>query len=118
MKTVKDISELKRLALAKGASVEVGATRYNTTGERVAAMPRKEAPPEPAAPPPTLPPPPAPEVRVDLAPVAQAQERLGQLVAQMMSQLPQPAAPVREWLFTVERDNNGLLTSIRAIAQE
>jgi len=49
--------------------------------------------------------------------VAAAQERLGQMMAQMMSQLPQPAAPVREWLFTVERDSNGLLASIRATAQ-
>lgn len=125
MKTVKDLTELKQLALSRGATVEVGASRYNTTGERVTAFPKKAAAveKEPAKAEPMrqvtepAPPPPATEVKVDLAPVAAAQERLGQMLAQMVSQLPQPAAPVREWLFTVERDSNGLLASIRATAQ-
>ena len=119
MKTVKDLTALKQLALSKGAAVEIGATRFNSSGDRFDKMIRPQTPIKVEAPikAEPAPPPPATEVKVDLAPVAAAHERLGQMMAQMMSQLPQPAAPVREWLFTVERDSNGLLASIRATAQ-
>ncbi len=126
MKTVKDLTELKQLALSRGAAVELGATRFNSSGDRFEKLMRPQTPIKPEPPikaepkrqvTEPAPPPPATEVKVDLAPVAAAQERLGQMMAQMMSQLPQPAAPVREWLFTVERDSNGLLASIRATAQ-
>lgn len=128
MKTVKDLTELKQLALSRGATVEVGASRYNTTGERVTAFPKKVAAVEkepmsaekmaaaaevkPVAAEPA-PPPPATEVKVDLAPVAAAQERLGQMMAQMMSQVSQP---VREWEFSLVRNPDGTLASIRARA--
>lgn len=116
MKTVKSIADLKQLALAKGATVEVGSTRYNTTNERVRAFPKKAEPaPAPAPVEPALQ---APEVRVDLAPMADAQIKIGEMLAQAIASLPQPQSAVREWLFTVERDENGLLTTIRASAQE
>lgn len=117
MKTVKSIAELKQMALARGATVAVGNQRFNTTGERVAAMPKRETakPAEPAPAP--APAPAAPEINVDMAPVAQAQERMAQMLSQALASMPVPAAPVREWLFTVERDSSGLLTSIRATAQ-
>lgn len=115
MKTVKSIADLKQLALAKGATVEVGSTRYNTTNERVRAFPKK-AEPEPA-PTPEAPAPQAPEVRVDLTPMADAQIKIGEMLARALASQPSPSAPVREWLFTVERDGDGLLTSIRATAQ-
>lgn len=118
MKTVKSIADLKQLALAKGATVEVGSTRYNTTNERVRAFPKKVEPePAPAPPPPPAAPAPAPEVRVDLAPMADAQMKIGEMLARALASQPAPPAPVREWLFTVERDGDGLLTSIRATAQ-
>lgn len=119
MKTVKSMADLKQIALARGASVSVGDTRFNTGGERVeraAPVKRPEPKTEPVvtrepAPMPT------PQVNVDMAPVAASQERVAQMLSQALAALPQPTAPVREWLFTVERDANGLLTSIRATAQ-
>jgi hypothetical protein len=122
MKTVKDLTELKQLALEKGAAVAIGSTRYNTDGGRVKVFPKKNPPPASSPttePTPTPAPAPAPaptEIKVDLTPVASAQERLGQLMAQMMSQMPRPASPVREWSFTIERDKDGLLTGIKATA--
>lgn len=117
MKSVKSIADLKQLALAKGATVEVGSTRYNTTNERVRAFPKKaeaepapvEVKPEPVA---------APEVRLDLAPMAAMQERVGEMLASAIAAMPRSAPPVREWLFTVERDESGLLTAIKATAKE
>lgn len=114
MKSVKSIADLKQLALAKGATVEVGSTRYNTTNERVTTFPKKAAP-EPA-PVEAKPEPVAPEVRVDMAPIADAQMKMGEMLARALASQATPPAPVREWLFTVERDSDGLLTSIRATA--
>lgn len=109
MMRVKSISELKRVAIQQGATVEVSGERFNTAGVR-ASLNRPQ--PEPAAPTP------APQPVLDTAPFAQAHEKLGAMFAAAIASLPQPAAPVREWLFTVERDKDGLLTSIRATAQE
>ena len=122
MKTVKSVADLKQLALARGARVELGNTRFNTTGERVTGFPKREMPaaaepaPKPEPREPAAPPPPA-EVRVDLAPVAEAQLKMGEMLARALASQPTPQAPVREWLFTVERDDSGLLTTIRATAQ-
>ncbi len=118
MKTVKSVADLKQLALARGASVEVGTTRYNADGEKIARLERKPAVTQPEPKPEPKPAPaPAPTVNVDMAPVAASQERVAQMLSQALASIPQPSAPVREWLFTVERDENGLLTSIRATAQ-
>ena len=121
MKTVKSVADLKQLALARGARVELGNTRFNTTNERVKAFPKPtpapapmEAKPEPREP---AAPPPAPEVRVDMAAVADAQLKMGEMLSRALASQSTPQAPVREWLFTVERDGSGLLTSIRATAQ-
>lgn len=119
MKTVKSIADLKQLALARGAKVELGATRFNTTGERVKAFPKPSPAPAPVeAPAPVPVPMPAPEVRVDLEPVAAMQERVGQMLANAIASMPKSAPPVREWLFTVERDESGLLTAIKATAKD
>lgn len=116
MKSVKSIADLKQLALTKGATVEVGGTRYNTTNERVRDFPKKAEPaPAPVEVKPA--PAPAPEVRMDLAPLADAQVKMGEMLARALASLPAPSAPVRQWLFTIERDESGLLTSIRASAQ-
>lgn len=117
MKTVKSLADLKQMALAHGASVEVGSTRYNTDGEKIAGIPRRPAAAPVTKTEPKPEPMPAPVVTVDTAPVAAAQERVAQMMAQALSSIPKPSAPVREWLFTVERDENGLLTGIRATAQ-
>ena len=110
MKTVKSISELKRMAVQKGATIELGSDRFNAGGVKAAvgAVERRPAPVAAPMPPPAI----------DAAPLAQAHEKLGAMFAAAIASLPQPAAPVREWLFTVERDKDGLLTSIRAIAKE
>lgn len=121
MKIVKSVADLKALALETGASVEIGSQRFNTTGDKLKPGPRKvEAQPaaEPSPPPPApVPAPaPAPEVHVDLAPVAQAQSQIGTMLAQALMSMPRPAEPVREWEFTINRNPDGTLASIRARA--
>jgi hypothetical protein len=114
MKSVKSIQDLKKMALRKGATVEIGAERFNTAGVRAQVVPK------PAPPPPQVKDEPAPPLAatIDMKPMALAQEKLGAMLAHAIASLPQPHAPVREWLFTVERDKDGLLTTIRATAQE
>lgn len=118
MKTVKSVADLKQLALARGARVELGNTRFNTTNERVKAFPKREAAAVDSAPTPpqemALPPPaPAPQVQVDLAPVADAQLKMGEMLAQAIAAIPTPA-PQTAWRFTVNRDARGLIESIDA----
>lgn len=111
MKSVKSIQDLKKMALRQGATVEIGSERFNTAGVRAQVVPKPAPKPAPA-------PPPTPAVAaIDMAPMALAQEKLGAMLAHAIASLPHPAAPVREWLFTVERDKDGLLTNIRARAQ-
>jgi hypothetical protein len=116
MKTVKSISDLKQIALRTGATVAMGNSRFNTAGLKTAPVPERPRERErPTAPPPA----PAP---VDMAPMvsamSQAQERMGAMLAAAIASLPQPGQPVKEWIFTVERDKDGLLNRIRATAQE
>lgn len=114
MKTVKNIAELKRLALSSGASVSVGGRRFNTDGERVVTEPRREV--EKTAPAPM--PMPAQEVTIDMTPLAMAHDRMARMLSDTLLSMPKPESAVREWLFTVERDKNGLLVSITATAKE
>lgn len=108
MKTVKSASHLKQMALRTGATVTLGREQFNTAGVKAATKPIK-APQirqqDPIAPAP-----------VDLAPLALAQERVGSLIAQAIASATKSPAPVREWLFTVQRDKDGLLTAIHAKA--
>lgn len=113
MKTVKSVSDLKKMALRQGATVDFGSQKFNSAGVRAQVVQRETPRPEPEPPPPAPPP-----TQVDMAPVAMAQEKIGAMLAAAIASLPQPHAPVREWLFTVERDKDGLLTTIRATAQE
>lgn len=121
MKTVKSVADLKAMALARGATVEMGATRFNTGRDKVA---RLERPAPTPAPEPTPVPPPtaAPEVKVDLEPVAAAIERAQVLQAQLMQSMLQqiamlqPGTAPQEWEFTVNRNPDGTLASIRAKA--
>lgn len=113
MKSVKSIQDLKKMALRQGATVEIGSERFNTAGMRSKALtsmaPRPPDPPKPL---------PAPVAQtIDMAPMAIAHEKMGVMLARAIASLPQPHAPVREWMFTVERDKDGLLTNIRATAQ-
>jgi hypothetical protein len=115
MKTVKSVSDLKKMALRQGATVDFGSQKFNTAGVRAQVVQRETPRAEPPAP--TPPPSPTPAA-VDMAPVALAQEKIGAMLAHAIASMPRPHAPVREWLFTVERDKDGLLTTIRATAQE
>lgn len=117
MKTVKSLAELKSLALEKGAAVEVGTQRFNTSEDKLKPGPRKVD--QPPAPEPAPAPAPVAEptmVNVDMSPIAASQDRVGALIAQSLASLPQPAAPVREWEFTINRNPDGTLASIRARA--
>lgn len=141
MKKVKSLAELKRMALAKGAALEVDGDRFNTTEERVHAKqpepPKVELPPEP---PPAEPVPvftpyagvtpqvvfdrqPVTEqitVHLDMGPVAQAiegnNERLVEVLAEGIRQLPvapQQAKP-HSWVFKIKRDTRGFIESVEA----
>lgn len=125
MKSVKSLSDLKRVALTSGASVAVGGKHFNADGEetRVVAMPKqaprvKEEPAPEPTPAPAPPPAPAPVVNVDLTPIAQSQMVLAHTLANALQNLPQPAAPVRKWKFTVHRNKAGFLESFTAEAEE
>ena len=121
MKSVKSLSELKRMAVQKGATVELGTARFNAGGEKIARLeraPSKSEPPAPA---------PAParenaEVNVDMSPVAAAIERAQALQAQMLQSVLQqlahlqPGQSPQEWEFTVNRNPDGTLARIRAKA--
>ena len=128
---VKSASDLKRLALQTGASVEMGGGRFNTSMER--------ARPEPTTPPlspvvvvaPVEAPPPGPapqpvshteqvQVNLDMGPVADAvnkgNERITEVITQSLKQLHVPAQgqkPCR-WIFTIKRDTRGFIESVEA----
>lgn len=117
MKRVKSIDDLKRVALSRGAVLELEGERFNTTGDRVNFRKPAEPEPQPEPTPPvsieperTTPEPQpytgvVPEVvldrqpvteqiaiHLDMAPVAQAievnSERLADVLAEGMRQLP------------------------------
>jgi hypothetical protein len=123
MKTVKSVADLKRLALETGASVAVGGSKFNAEGEKITPSPKQPKTPEAPAPKPEPKvEPPAPAMQVDLTPVASAIERSQALVAQVMqsvgqalSELKSDAAP-EEWEFSINRNSDGTLASIRARA--
>ena len=127
MKTVKSLADLKQTALAQGATVSVGGRQFNASGEaaRVVAMPKQGTPvPKPDAVPDATPAPapnvevhPVNNVHVDTAAIAQAQMSVGRMVADALASLPAPAQPVKEWVFTVERDANGYTKTITAKAK-
>lgn len=136
MRRVKSQADLKRLALAAGAQVELGATKFNTTMDKVT---RVE--PEPAPPPPELPPPapaslpvvlnePEPpiaspvqetiQIHLDMEPVACAiesgNEKVVQAIADQLRELrvPASAAAPTSWTFTIKRDVRGFIESVDA----
>lgn len=130
MKQVKNLQELQKLALQKGASFTLGGQKYNTPGakEELVPMPNKGEAPAPAPEPtsgPTPPPPAepqaqqaAPVVNVDMAPIAQAQVQVAQLLAHTLASLPQAATPITKWHFDVARNEAGYIESITATAVE
>jgi type IV secretory pathway VirB10-like protein len=76
MKIVKSTEDLKRMALARGASASFGGAKFNSTEDRVSSRPIKPEPkPEPTPEPPKEKPP-EPRIEqpkaVDLAPIVQA----------------------------------------------
>lgn len=123
MKTVKSVSDLKQMALRSGASVSMGTARFNSTNDKVTTLPRaapKEVVPEPKREPAPVAAP--TKVEVDMAPVASAiaqlqqiQSTLVQSIAQQMSEM-KPGQPVLEWDFSIVRNPDGTLASIRAKA--
>lgn len=142
MKKVKSLADLKRMALAKGASLEVGNDHFNTTQERVhARMQPVEPEPKPEPPPKPEPAPiqvepyagVAPQVvfdrqpvteqitvHLDMGPVAQAiegnNERLVEVLAEGIRQLPvapQQTKP-HSWVFKIKRDTRGFIESVEA----
>lgn len=124
MKTVKSVSDLKQMALRSGASVSMGTARFNSTNDKVTTLPRaapKEVVPEPKREPAPVAAAPT-KVEVDMAPVASAiaqlqqiQSTLVQSIAQQMAEM-KPGKPVLEWDFSIVRNPDGTLASIRAKA--
>lgn len=130
---VKSASDLKRLALQTGASVEHAGGKFNTSMER-AQVTRPAPPPAPvvAAPQPPAPEPnpaplPAPAshtehvaVNLDMQPVADAMarsnERVADVIKESLKQLsvPTKTSPPTSWLFTIKRDTRGFIESVKA----
>lgn len=139
MRKVKSQADLKRLALASGASVEVDGSKFNTTMDRV--MKRDQPEPEPAveepkpaevtpAPEPVSEPVQAQEslveevvhIHLDMDPVAKAiessNEKVVQAVAERLRELqlqvpPSPQTP-NSWTFKIKRDVRGFIESVDA----
>lgn len=141
MKKVKSLSDLKRMALAKGATLEVGGDRFNTTMERVSA---RQAEPEKvieASPPAEVVPAPTKAVEphviqpvsvqesfaisLDMVPVADAidagNQRICESITKALKEIQVPAQAVDatgqhpcSWVFTVNRDTRGFIQSIDA----
>lgn len=127
---VKSASDLKRLALQTGASVEMNGGRFNTSMER--ARPEPTTPPPPpvtvAAPIEVPPPAPAPAQRVDeqvhlnidMAPVATAiADGNRQVVDQIQKSLKTievkaPDGKPCSWIFSIKRDTRGFIESVEA----
>lgn len=144
MKRVKSLDELKRVALSRGAVLELDGQRFNTTGDRSYAkrQAEKEPEPEPKTPEPepqrTVAEPqhysgvvpdvvfdrqPVTEeiaIHLDMAPVAKAiegnNERLIEVLAEGMRQLPvQPSQEKpHSWVFKIKRDTRGFIESVQA----
>ncbi len=138
MKKVKSLAELKRMALAKGATLEVGGDRFNTTMERVhnKPAPEKAAEPEAKVEPATAPPVEAKVIQpvsvqesfainLDMAPVADAidagNQRICESIAKALKEIPVPAQAIEapgqhacSWVFTVNRDTRGFIQSVEA----
>lgn len=122
MKRVKSVAELKQLALKQGATVAVGNARFNTGGEKITQLERpKREEPKPESAPAPAPVSPAP-ASVDMQPVAQAIERTQMVQSQLLQSMAaaiaqmKPGRTVTEWEFTVNRNPDGTLASIRAKA--
>lgn len=135
MKKVQSLAELKRLALSRGAQVELGGSKFNTTME-VVRQASAEIPPSPPPPPPPPLPPPEPEltpepapppvaeetihIHLDMDPVAQAiesgNERVVQAIADRMRELQVPASGTtpKSWTFKIKRDVRGFIESVDA----
>jgi hypothetical protein len=120
MKTLRQ-ADLVRVALAKGASVEVDGKTINASGERVSMPAVRPIRPveQPAAPAPA----PVPAT-VDTSGLERAAtatqhsvEQLVQIVAMLVQQMragQQGAAPRTGFNFEVQRDSAGRLTNIKA----
>lgn len=144
MKRVKSLDDLKRVALSRGAVLELDGQRFNTTGDRSYAKRKVEKEPEPEQKKPE----PEPQrtvaepqaysgvvpdvvfdrqpvteqiaVHLDMAPVAKAiegnNERLIEVLAEGMRQLP--VQPTQEkphsWVFKIKRDTRGFIESVQA----
>ena len=120
-KTVKSLSELKRIALSSGASIDVGGSKFNTSRSKGAYA--KAEKPEPIQ---EQVQEPAPEVanesvtvQVDMAPVAQAMsenaDRLSVMFAQAIQKIPNAPAQLKVARLKVVRDVRGYLDYVDVI---
>lgn len=126
MKTVRDLSELRRMALATGAEVVGNGLHFNAARQQV-----KAAPPKPprleAVPPAPLPPAPAPPA--DLLTREQVEQMLAshnravteQLTAVLRELRAAPTVPPRaeprQWDFEITYDADHAITNITAKAK-
>lgn len=118
MKTVKNVGELRKLALATGATARVGGQVVNAGGERMAL--RR---PEPAPQAPTQPPPSPPQTSPnDVSLIADAMRGQGEAMAASLAAAlggvqfnPPPAAEAfAGWHVSVKYDSDGRITDVFA----
>jgi hypothetical protein len=136
MRRVKSQADLKRLALAAGAQVELGASKFNTTMDKVSRREPEPAPepaPEQPAPQAAEPAPADPptvvatqetiQIHLDMDPVAQAiesgNEKVVEAIAERLRELriSAPAVSPKSWTFTIKRDVRGFIESVQATPQ-
>jgi hypothetical protein len=115
--------ELRKFALAKGATASVGESEFNSSRQRANIRPRPT--PKAAPSPPPVPPAPVKEtVVVDSGAAAEATRFQTEIMTRLFDELREEiraaatsgiSAP-SEWDFTIERDRNGLISKITARA--
>lgn len=125
-RTVKSASDLKRLALATGASLEHSGGKFNTTMDRAAAT--KPEPKEEPKPAPVVVPPAHQDsfvINLDMEPLASAidagNERICESITKTLKEIQVPGqveqtgkAQPCSWVFTVNRDTRGFIQSVEA----
>lgn len=127
---VKSASDLKRLALQTGASVEMGDGRFNTSMERARPEPTTPPPPPVVVVAPIEAPPPAPapaqrvdeqvHLNIDMLPVATAiSDGNRQVVDQIQKSLKTIEVKATDgkpcsWIFSIKRDTRGFIESVEA----
>jgi hypothetical protein len=134
MKTFKSTDALKQAALSKGASASVGGVKFNSTADKIAAVPTPK--PEPVKPPEPAPALSAALPTPDLAPIVQSavdamaasvnivtmdnakvMAEVAKVMEKIAMQTTAPSAapqadPAKAWKLKVNRDTRGFMDTV------